>query len=156
MRNWWLVFLGIRRFHVDWIFCESPLGCVLKNRWTWHLLKTTWGALKSSCKKLVRWCLLMNLFCPEKKKQPSKDTLPGDSIRDLLIPDRWRSRFHPLSSGHVTSPSQKGHGLNHQVGGGFNPFFFLENFPPRNLTDEDPSNLTMRIFFSKLIFPTNY
>ena len=27
--------------------------------------------------------------------------LPGDSSRDLLIPDCWRSRLQPLSSGHV-------------------------------------------------------
>ena len=39
--------------------------------------------------------------------------LPGDSIRDLLIPDLevtnsdWK--------GHVNSPSQKGHQQNHQV-----------------------------------------
>ena len=26
--------------------------------------------------------------------------VPGDSIRDLFIPDRWRSRLQPLSSGH--------------------------------------------------------
>ena len=39
--------------------------------------------------------------------------LPGESSRALFIPDRWRSRFHPLISGHVNSPSQKGHGLNH-------------------------------------------
>ena len=29
--------------------------------------------------------------------------LPGDSIRDLFIPKRWRSRLQPLSSGHVNS-----------------------------------------------------
>ena len=39
--------------------------------------------------------------------------LPGESSRALFIPDRWRSRCHPLISGHVNSPSQKGHGLNH-------------------------------------------
>ena len=41
--------------------------------------------------------------------------MPGDSSRALFIPDRWRSRFHPLISGHVNSPSQKGHELNHLV-----------------------------------------
>ena len=35
--------------------------------------------------------------------------IPGDSILGLFIPDRWRSPFQPLSSGHVNSPSQKGH-----------------------------------------------
>ena len=33
---------------------------------------------------------------------------PGDSSRDLFIPDRWRSLNHP-KKGHVNSPSQKGH-----------------------------------------------
>ena len=32
---------------------------------------------------------------------------PGDSIRDLLIPFRWRSRF-AIDSGSLTYP-QKGH-----------------------------------------------
>ena len=32
-----------------------------------------------------------------------------------FIPDRWRSRFQPFQKGHVNSPSQKGHDLNHQV-----------------------------------------
>ena len=35
-------------------------------------------------------------------------SLPSDSIRALFIPDRWRSRFHPLK-GFTFSPSQKGH-----------------------------------------------
>ena len=41
---------------------------------------------------------------------------PGDSIRALFIPDRWRSPTTPWK-GHVNSPSQKGHELNHQVPG---------------------------------------
>ena len=44
---------------------------------------------------------------------PTKDLLQGDSIRDLFIPDHWRS---PTTSERVTfSPSQKGHKKNHLV-----------------------------------------
>ena len=35
--------------------------------------------------------------------------MPGDSSRDLFIPKRWVGHQQPLSSGHVNSPSQKGH-----------------------------------------------
>ena len=48
----------------------------------------------------------------------------GDSIRDLLIPDRWRSPKSPWKKGHVKPPSQKGHGLNHQAA------FVLHLSPP--------------------------
>ena len=34
--------------------------------------------------------------------------MPGDSIRALFFPDRWRSRTTPWK-GHMNSPSQKGH-----------------------------------------------
>ena len=37
-----------------------------------------------------------------------KEDQPGDSSRDLFVPDRWRSRF-TFEKGHVNSPSQKGH-----------------------------------------------
>ncbi len=36
----------------------------------------------------------------------NKSCNPGDSIRDLVIPDSWRSRFI-FEWGHVNSPSQK-------------------------------------------------
>ena len=39
--------------------------------------------------------------------------VPGDSIPDLFIPDRWRSRF--AIEGVTFSPSQKGHQQNCQV-----------------------------------------
>ena len=39
-----------------------------------------------------------------------RSQIPGDSAAvTFLSPDRWRSRFQPLISGHVNSPSQKGH-----------------------------------------------
>ena len=43
---------------------------------------------------------------------------PGDSSRDLFIPDRWRS---PTTLKRVTwtHHPQKGHGLNHQAEGEF-------------------------------------
>ena len=36
-----------------------------------------------------------------------ESVLPGDSSRDLFIPDRWRSPT-AFPKGHVSSPSQKG------------------------------------------------
>ena len=36
-----------------------------------------------------------------KKRNCLRHLEPGDSIRDLFLPDRWRSPFQPLSSGHV-------------------------------------------------------
>ena len=42
---------------------------------------------------------------PKKKNMKSQE--PGDSIRDLFIPKRWRSLNQPLSSGHVTNHHPK-------------------------------------------------
>ena len=44
------------------------------------------------------------------------DSMPGDSSRDLLIPDRWRSRFQPFKRVTEIHHPKKGHELNHQLG----------------------------------------
>ena len=62
-----------------------------RNRWVDHIRIT----LSSS------WNL-------KAKKNAEKKRPPGDSIRDLLIPDRWRSPFQPLSSGHLYNHPKMG------------------------------------------------
>ena len=43
----------------------------------------------------------------KKKDQRVTKKAPGDSSRDLFIPDRWRSRFHPLKgSRELTIPKR--------------------------------------------------
>ena len=54
-------------------------------------------------------------FLKPQNKGPRDPYLPGDSSRDLFIPDCWRSRLQPFQRGHVNSPSQKGHQQNCQV-----------------------------------------
>ena len=59
----------------------------------------------------------------------TKKHKPGDSKWPNLIPDRWRSRF---AFERVTfSPSQKGHGLNHQETVGVFDVFGASIPPPK-------------------------
>ncbi len=49
------------------------------------------------------------IYIAKKKNKKKVYNAPDDSKWPNFIPDRWRSRLIPLSSGHVNSPSQNGH-----------------------------------------------
>ena len=63
----------------------------------WHLIQIS-KAIKLGCSKVHQLVFYWGW---------GKTSIPGDSSRDLIIPDRWRS---PTTFERVTfSPSQKGH-----------------------------------------------
>ena len=78
----------------------------------YHLQVNTRAQSQSSvygARKMVFVTPPLPLPCDQSIPIAMKQLDPGDSSRDLFIPDRWRSPLQPFQKGHVNSPSQKGH-----------------------------------------------
>ena len=72
--------------------------------------------IKSGEKNPACYVIVYQRVFPENSESMGKTSTPGDSSRDLFKTPIWAGHVSPLSSGHVNSPSQKGHQQNCQAG----------------------------------------